>query len=326
MVKKVVKRTVKKTVKRTVKKIVSSKSLTLSHLIDLDVCVEQALELFIKEPLPRISFSYERPLVVGSGNAAVTGRIMLRHHDAVFADESTYLDVLERVRNSKSSVDGAVLISASGGKHAPIIASELKRRKIGSTLITNNENALAIPLVRLAHVFPKNPEPYTYNTSTYMGMILSTTNENPKTILDFIKQNTKKRITKNTFKGYDAYLIIIPNEFDACRELFLTKFDELFGPKISARVFTQDQIKHAKTVVTSNKECVLGLGCEQTVWGDVDVYIPLIQKANFAAVMAIGYYVIGNIQKQNPPYFKQNIASYVKKASNVFNQEIRVVE
>ncbi|MCL4357545.1 hypothetical protein M1512_01455, partial [Patescibacteria group bacterium] len=40
------------------------------------------------------------------------------------------------------------------------------------------------------HVFPKNRETYTYNTSTYMSMILSYTRENPSQIKRFILENT----------------------------------------------------------------------------------------------------------------------------------------
>lgn len=48
---------------------------------------------------------------------------------------------------------------------------------------------------------------------------------------------------------YDAFYLMVPPALDSIREMFLTKFDELFGPLVSARVFTFEQTKHAKTVL-----------------------------------------------------------------------------
>ena len=121
-------------------------------LINLDECVVSALELFIKKGLPKLDLgNYKRLLVVGSGNAIVTGKILFEDKDAVFADESSYLKKLEAVE-----VDAAFLISASGGKHAPIIAKELKKRKIKTFLLTNNPDAPAKAVVDKTFVFPKN--------------------------------------------------------------------------------------------------------------------------------------------------------------------------
>ena len=60
-------------------------TFTIDTIPDLDVAVLGALELFQKEKLPRIEISYKRPLVVGSGNAEATGRIIFEDTDAVFA-------------------------------------------------------------------------------------------------------------------------------------------------------------------------------------------------------------------------------------------------
>ncbi len=43
---------------------------------------------------------------------------------------------------------------------------------------------------------------------------------------------------------------------------------------------------------------------------------------DYGGLMAVGYYVIGQIQKQNPPYFKQSILSYADKASKQFGEKI----
>ena len=287
--------------------------------IDLDECVINALELFSKAELASIEISYRRPLVVGSGNGAVTGEILFGDKDAVFADESNYL---QRIQNSK--VDGCVIISASGGKHAPIIAKEMKSRGIETTLITNNPDAPAKEFVSKSLIFLKNHEPYTYNTSTYMGMILSKTHENPAEILQFIK----KLKTPKNLKKYDSVFMIVPEEFDKIRGMFMTKFDELFQPIISGRVFTPEQAKHAKTVIPSKKELFLSFGYNNKIFGPKTnrINISLPKNASFAAMMAIGYYVIGQIQKQNKPYFKDNIERYCREASKVFGEEIKPIQ
>ena len=41
--------------------------------------------------------------------------------------------------------------------------------------------------------------------------------------------------------------------------------------------------------------------------------------------MAIAYFVIGKIQKDQPPWFKNNIAAYCQKASRIFKQEIKPI-
>jgi len=285
-------------------------------LPDLDSVVINALKLFSKSKIPKIKIPFKRPLVVGSGNAAITGQIIFSDKDAVFADESSYKRKLK-----KTKVDGAVLISASGGKHAPIIAKVLKKMKLKTILITNNENALAKPFVDKSYVFPKNTEPYTYNASTYLGMILGKSKENPKKILN---QIGKVKPFRN-LKKYDSYYIIVPENLVLIREMFLTKFDELFGSKVSGRVFTEEETKHAKTVVPSKKELFVCLGCKNKVFGENRVDIPLSKNVGYGEIMAVGYYIIGKIQKANPPYFKKNILKYTKKASKIFGQKIEPI-
>ncbi len=220
-------------------------------------------------------------------------------------------------------IDGAILLSASGGKHAPIIAKDLKKRKIKVILLTNNPAAAARQIADKTFVMPKNAEPYTYNTSTYLSMIIAKTRENPKAILHHINK-IKKKIPEN-FKKYDAFYIIVPEEFDNTREMFLTKFDELFGPVISGRVFTPEQTKHAKTVVSSDREMFISLGYDNKLFGKNRLNIPLPSWAGYATIIAVGYYVIGHIQKQNKPYFRDNIEAYTKNASKLFGQVIKPV-
>lgn len=296
-------------------------SFTIKNIPDLDICVLAALELLSKTKLPEINISKNKKLlVIGSGNALVTGKIIFKDHDAVFASESAYKDVL-KIKN----FDQAVIISASGGKHAPIIAKELKNRKISSILLTNNESAEAKEFVNETLVFPKQREPYTYNTSTYLSMILAKTRESPKKIQEQIKKIEK--LIPRSMKKYNSFYIILPSQFDALREMFTTKFDELFGPMILGRIYTEEQTKHAKTIIESKEELFISLGYKNNSFGykSSRLNIPLINNSGPAAILALGYFIIGKIQKSKPAYFKKNVENYTKNISKIFNQQINPI-
>lgn len=303
------------------KNIHTLNTFDMEHIPDLDVAVLGALELFQKESLPRLNVSaYTRPLVVGSGNAEATGRILFEDANAVFASESTFENKLKRI----SDIDGVFLISASGGKHAPVIAKRANELGKRVTLITNNQDAEAKEFVASDElfVFPKNREPYTYNTSTYMGMILGQTRENPKKIQRFIQERVDVLVLPD-LSHYDKYFLIVPTRFSGITRMLQVKFIELFGRTIARDVETSEYMKHAVTVVPSD-ELFISFGDENIVWGKPEnrLHIPLPENAGYAAMMAIGYYTIAQVQKQHPPYFKENIAEYARQASNIFGHRI----
>ena len=296
----------------------------LKSLINLDECVINALELFASRrgKLPRLDLgNFKRPLVVGSGNAAATGKIVFKDQDAVFADESTYKRALQTVK----SIDGVVLISASGGKHAPEIARFLgaRKNKPRLVLLTCNKDADAKKDVDEMIVFPHNPEPYTYNTSTYMGMILAGTEESPRQIISHIKRTVEPVLNKysESFANFGAFFVLVPEEFDLIRDMLRTKFVELFGRKIARDIFTWEQAKHATTVVESDAELFISFGRENKFWGKHRLYIPLPKNADYAAMMAAGYYVIGRIQAQKLPWFKESIPAYCQAAPKHFGKK-----
>jgi hypothetical protein len=294
----------------------------LPHIPTLDVAVEAALELFSEKKLPKFDpKKFKRPLVIGSIGAEATGKILFANTDAVFANESNYLEKLKTARG----VDMAVVISASGAKHAIPIVKTLKKARKKVLLFTCNENTELKKVLskKQIHVFPKNREPYTYNTSTYLGMILSTTKENPKKIRDFIKTKTKPLIPLN-FGAYSAFYITVPARFDLLRPLFAAKFHELFGRKLAKDIFTDEQSRHATTVVPSQEMFI--------EFGDVDFHpgqpchkFPLPSWASYGTMMAIGYYVIGHIQRQQPQYFKEYLEAYCKQAFELFGEEIKPI-
>lgn len=285
----------------------------MKELINLDKCVIQALTLLSKTPLPKINHTFKNPIIIGSGNASALGKIL--YPKAIHANESNYKEHLKN-----SSLDGCIIISASAGKHSPKIAKQMKKRKIKTILLTNNEKGKAAKIADKTILFPKNIEPYTYNTSTYLGMILSKTSEDPKKILAFLK-----KIKIPSLKKYNAYFFIVPEKFDNIREFYETKFDELFGPKIQGRAFTYQETKHAKTLINSNKELFISFGKQNNIFGKNRLNYSLPKNSNFGLMFCLGYYIIGKIQSQNPPWFKRSIKRYVKEASKLFKQKIKIL-
>jgi len=289
-----------------------------SRIKDLDQVVISALELFSREKPPRLEIpEFRRPLVVGSGNAAVVGRILFHDREAVFADVGSFRQIL----NSTPGIDGAILVSATGSKGAQGIAKELNKRHIQTVLLTCNPGAPAGKFVEKAFVFPKQTEPYTYNTSNYLGMVFGKTGEDPGKILQHIR---KLKIPQD-LGNYDAFFMIIPEEFYLMRDLLLKKFGELFGPMVSARAFTLEEAKHGDTSIESDKELFVYFGKEKKLFGTRKLEIPLPKNADYGAMFAIAYYVIGNIQKQHPPYFKDNVESFCKRMSKVFGETIEPI-
>jgi hypothetical protein len=291
-------------------------------LPDLDVVTLAALELFEATPLPKLNINrFRRPLVLGSGNALIAARAIFANSPAIFADESSYEAAI-----FTGGVDGAYVFSASGGKHAITFARALDHRGIPTVLVTNNPTPPAAKAVTsiMPLVFPKNREPYTYNASTYMGMFLAATGEDPKAIRSFIDTHVAPAIP-STIGDHAAYFLLIPEHCSGIASMFVTKFDELFGSRVMGRVFTPEQTKHAKTVIPNERELFISFGVTNEQFGSERLHIPLPPEVGYATMMSVGYYVIGHIQKHQPPYFKEHIAEYMKAASAAFNEPMSVI-
>lgn len=295
----------------------------IDTLPNLDTVVLGALEMLAMQSVPSIDTSrFKRPLVVGSGNAEATGRIIFDKLDAVFASESTVDDKLANIQD----IDEVIIVSASGGKHAPIIARKARSAGKHVTLLTNTPNSPAQQELSehelTAHVFPKNREPYTYNTSTYMSMMLGVTHEDTSQIQQFITEQIDT-LKLPDFAAYNKYYLIVPPRFAGVVRMLQVKFIELFGRNVARDVETSEYVQHATTVAKSD-EIFIAFGEPNTTWGEPAnrLNIPLPDNADYVSMVAIGYYVIAQIQKAQPDYFKQDIADYCKFVSGIFNEEI----
>jgi len=292
------------------------------NLPSLSTCVLGALELFASEGLPKVKIPrFKKPIIVGSGNAIATAKMLYANTDAIFADENNFKSCLKR----KS--DGAIIFSASGEKHAAIIAKYYKEKKLKTKLVTCNPDSSAGKILGNKNVIltAKNREPYTYNTSTYLGWVFAQTRENPEKILKFIQTKIAKKISRK-IGNYNGYLLVTPESFALGNQLFETKFIELFARRVARDVKTFEQLKHAVTVVPYEKELCIQFGKGNFDFKNDKIEIPLPPSAGPAAIMAIGYYVIGRIQETKPQWFKQNIIDYVTKIKKKpFGRNIKVI-
>jgi hypothetical protein len=301
-----------------------TRTFTEKDLPDLDVITLAALQLFSETELPALpKHKFSHPLVVGSVNALAAGIMAFTDENAVFADESTF----ERLLAQDDLIDGVYLISASGSKHAVHIAEVVAARNIPCILITNNPNAPAAAGLAPENVvcFPRNREPYSYNTSTYLGMVLAATKESPHDILSALASVSSALTSLSA--SHTAYTFILPSNSGPIGSMVRVKFDELFGPKLVGRAFTEEEVKHAKTIVGGREEMFISIGVVNTHYGleDNRIHVTLPEGAQFGTILATAYYVVGHIQRLHPPYFKEGIAAYVKQLSDVFNQSFSVI-
>jgi len=299
----------------------------------LDVCVVKGLE-YLKgrevSPFPDVSF--KRPLVIGSGNALLTGKILFSNYDSVYANESSYLQKLH-----VSNVDGIVIVSASGGKDASKIARWLscdaRSNDLEIMLLTNNPNPLAAEFIDPDNifVFDRRAEPYTYNFSTYFSMIRSKTKEDIGKIQDELAK-LLERVPENLGREkYGSYTFIVPEGLSEVGNMFVTKFDEMFVPKIFGQVFTLGELRHAKTIIPDRKRLFVNFDDNEEVKKFVseenghsrfDVR-PINLGSCFT--MALGYFFIGQIQKSNPNWFRNNLLRYTDQISEAFGQQIKPI-
>ncbi len=281
-------------------------------IITLDQNVMQALDFFSQNPPPSVDIQqFTSPFVVGSGNAYNTGAILFSGRNAVLADESNFALIMEHAekKTQEDTLRDVVVISASGGKDSIWEIKLAKKKGLLTTLLTTKEQSEAAKIADRSIVFKSISEPYTYNVSTYMGMILGATHEDSLRI----KQYIENLVFPEDFGHHTGYAFVLPDTYAPVCPMLDIKKSELFGPYVSLRAFSQGHARHAKFVIRTPQELVISLGEENKYFGDPrhrwNINLP--HEVNFAAVMAITYYIIGKIQQSKPPYYMKNIRRYV---------------
>lgn len=295
--------------------------MDINNLPSLTQSTLSALVFFTKQAPPKLKLKTSGlPFIVGSGNAYNTGKIIFSDIPHILANESNFKDKLASYKDliKKKVISQAIIISASGEKDAVWEIEAAKKHRLKTTLLTCNAKSNGEKIANNVIIYQKIAEPQTYNISTYLGMIMSKTGENAKSIEKFVKKiNLKQKLKK-----YLAYSFIIPNEFADITSMLDIKKHELFGPNVSIRSFSHGEARHAKFVMPSKKELVISLG-ENKYFGlkDHRHKIKMPQKYGAALVMALTYYIIGQIQEIKPQYYQKNIAKYCQEGPKAYGKK-----
>lgn len=281
------------------------------EIINLDQAVINALDLFAQNRPPKLDISkFSLPFVVGSGNAYNTGTIIFSDKAAIFADESNFKSLIESYKPviEKGLITQAIIISASGEKDSIWEIELAKKHGLFTTLLTCSPGSSATKIADEVLTYRKVAEPYTYNTSTYLGMILSATQEDPAAI----KSLVEKIDLPESFSSYESFAFVLPDRFASICPMLDIKKSELFGPYLSLRAFPEGHARHAKFVIPSEKELVISIDSENKYFGDHNHRwnINLPENISFGGMLCITYYLVGKIQESKHAYFKDNIENY----------------
>lgn len=280
------------------------------NLPSLSKITFNAISYFAKKKPSKLNLkNFKFPLVIGSGNAYNAGQIIFSRQRAIFANESNFREIVKNYRELivKKIISEAVIISASGEKDSIWEVKLAKKLGLKTYLFTCSPDSSAAKIADHVQTYHKLPEPYTYNTSTYLGMILSATQEDPKQILKYLKSI---KLPKN-FRKYNSYAFVLPDEFASLAPMLEIKRNELFGPKLSLRAFSEGEARHAKFVIRDEKELVISFaenlyfGYPKHRWE-----IKLPKKNDYGLMMALTYYLVGQIQETKTPWFQKNIYNF----------------
>ncbi len=279
----------------------------------LDEIVLQTLDFYIRTPPPTLDLSsYSMPFVVGSGNALSTGKVLFSGKAAIFADESNFKATAAAYDQAvkKGLMTDCVVISASGEKDSVWEIELAKSLGLKTTLLTCKPNSTAATLADQVVAYKSIAEPYTYNTSTYLGMILSTTREDPSAI----QKQIEALVLPKGYTNYISYAFVLADPYVNVAPMIMVKGDELFGPHVMVRAVADGHARHAKFVHRWERELVISVGVDNTYFGDPNHrwHIALPEHVSYGTVMAMTYYLVGRIQKAKPPYFMDDIEAFCK--------------
>ena len=291
------------------------------NLPNLNETVIAALDFFIKNRPPRLDRSKFRfPLVVASGNAYHTAQIVFSGRPAIIANESNFKQLIAGYKSliKNKVISEALVISASGEKDSVWEVRLAKKLGLKTVLLTCSPNSSAAAKADKTIAYRKLPEPYTYNVSTYLGMILGATGEDPKKIKTAIQ---KIKLPKN-FTSYLAYAFVLPDEMGMVAPMLEIKRHELFGAHLSLRAFSAGEARHAKFVNAWDKELVISLE-KNKYFGlpkqRLEINIP--KGTGAGMTMALSYYLVGLIQAAKTPYYKKNVENFCQTGPEAYGED-----
>lgn len=281
------------------------------RVMSLSENVFKALDFFIKNKPPKINLdNISLPFIIGSGNAYTTGLMLFAGKAAIFADESNFKFLIKAYQKviNKGLISNAIIISASGEKDSVWEIETAHKYKLNTILLTAQKKSSAAQIADKVYVFDSIEEPYTYNVSTYLGMILAVTKENPSFIKDFLS----KLKLPSDFQKYKAYAFILPDKFMQICSMLDIKKSELFGPHLTVRSFSCGHARHAKFVHRWQQELIVSLAnnVENFGYPENRFLIKIPETFGFGGIMALCYHILGKIQEIKAPFFAKNLEKY----------------
>ncbi len=290
------------------------------NIAELNKIVLESLGFFSNSPVPKLNTkNFSFGFIVGSGNAYNTGQIIFNDQKALYANESNFNNLLKTYHSliKEKVLKEAVIISASGEKDAIWEIKAAKKAGLKTTLLTCEPDSSGAKIAENVLPFRKIAEPYTYNFSTYFGMIISKSGERARDIKKEIDK-IDATVKKINFKKYKSFAFVLPDRYEAIAGMINIKHEELFGPLMSLRAFSEGQARHAKFVHPSKDELVISFS-ENKYFGEKNsrLEINLNKNAGPGLILAASYYLIGLIQGSKPPYFKKDIEAYCTKTGAI---------
>ncbi len=280
------------------------------YLPYLNQTVISALDFFSKQAPKKLKLKATKlSLAVGSVNALNTAKLLFANQPTIFADESNLKEILKiyQALIKKRIIEQAIIISASGEKEAVWEIKAIKKHNLNTHLLTCNPQASASKLAAKTTIFKKITEPYSYNFSSYLSLLLAAYPDKPKKIKKFLEN---LEVPKK-FKTFKYFTFILPDKYRPIADMIKVKDDELFAAKSSLRAFSEGQARHAKFIYQAKQEMVISFGENKYFgWPANRWEIKLNKNESYAFILSLSYYLVGLIQQQRPDYFKKNLADY----------------
>jgi hypothetical protein len=292
----------------------------------LDYYVKQALDFFEENKNPTLELpESSNTLVVGSQTGLLTGRIAYRFANRSFSHAKEVLAQSE-IDAKRNILEDVTIFSATGSRQVvPIARYALDKGLRVNAILCNDKSELKDNFGDKINykIFSALQEPPTINTSTYGSMIQAVTQENLseiRQVVEFLEE------PEGGYGQFKAFSVIFTDSMPEAAEMVDWKLrGENIGRCIGSISTHLTNYMHGAAINDANKELYIALGLSkeekevfeqmlEPVDKDRKYYIDVPDGFGPLGFMLLGYYVVGQIQK-NYPGFQNNIGNYKQRAA-----------
>jgi hypothetical protein len=274
----------------------------------------------------------KRPLVIGSQSGYWAGVQMFRSARRAFASAKE-VNAQYVIDTEAASLDGVVLVSATGSRQMVPLADYALKRDLPVYLIVCKANSQVTKEFKsnakyteiLVGGMDRAPaEPPTINTNTYGRMLQGVTHEDPRVIRRLLTAMPKP---VGGYTRASALTIIVSDRMEAVGEMVGWKINgEKIGRQAGGIAKYLTNLMHGAFVVDAPGELYVALGLnakEQAALAKVLEAVPSERKLTVdlpegqngpLAVMLAGYSIVGRFQEKFPA-FQNNIPHYAQRSA-----------